>query len=513
MTRGGPVAVAALICAVTLGCASDPTSTHDHTSGMDMGGMDMGGSSDGGSTDETSGDELTRRLADAEPGETIVVEPGTYQGSFVVRRPVHLVGEGLPVLDGGGEGTVLRVAPGARGSTVRGLHVMGTGPGPVGTPTAIRVEADDVIVEDNLIMDSYMGIQVIEADDATVADNTIVGFEEGAVTGELHATGGDADMTGMDHGGTVSNQSARRGDAITLNNAAGAVVEGNDIDSARDGVFLTFARDATVRDNEVRNGRYAVHAMYASALDAEDNFFDGNLAGAILMYGGPFELTGNTVMHSRSPATGFGFVVKDGAGVVFDRNVIAANRVGIKLDNGGATSSDAEPALIRDNTIGLNQIGVEVMVASHGAFSGNSFVENTVHVVAEDEVPEIEWTVAERGNYWSSYKGYDNGGDGVGDLPYVQGGSIEHTLTRSPSLIALMSGPAFRLLQAVEDRWAPEDPVALDTHPMMEIASPTLAHERRSETTGARQGIVGVVLITACALLLLRARIPRHRSG
>lgn len=521
MTRRHRLALAlalALLHLTTVACASEAPGTDQ--GGLSHAAMGHGEVDDpAGSTASPSaaadeaGEDLARRLEAAGPGDTIVVEPGRYRGNFVIRRPVTLEGEGLPVLDGGGEGTVLTIAPGAAGSTVRGLHVMGTGPGPVGTPTGVRIEADEVTVENLLVMDSYMGIQVMSARDAHLVDNTIVGFADGSVTGEMHVTGGEADMTGMGHAGSDSATGTLRGDAITLNNATSAVVAGNDITDVRDGVFLSFARDAAVRDNEVRDSRYAVHAMYATALTAEGNYFDANLAGAILMYGGPFELVGNTIVNSRSPATGFGLVLKDGAGTVLDGNVLAANRVGIKLDNGGATSSAAESAVIRDNTIGLNQVGVELMVASRGAFSGNSFVENTVPVVAEDDVTDVAWTIDGRGNHWSAYKGHDASGDGVGDVPFVQGGTVEHTLTRSPSLAALMSGPAFRLLQAIEDRWAPEDPVALDPRPLMETRSPALERSRRPDPAGTPLGLVGAALVALCALLLVRARAPRTRRA
>lgn len=513
MRRPGALLALPVLLSIVVACSSDTSPEHDHVPGMDMAGMDMAGMEPQDEAAVAAGRELAERLAGADPGETVVVEPGTYRGNFVVRRPVRLIGDGMAVLDGGGQGRVLTIAPGAAGTTVRGLHIMGSGPGPVGTPSGIRVEADGVTVEDVTVMDTYMGIQVMGARDAHVVGNQITGFADGSVTGELHATEGEADMTGMDHAGGASGGGARRGDAITLSNATDAVVEGNEVTDARDGVFMSFARRADVRDNDVRDSRYAIHAMYASDLTTEHNYFDGNLAGAILMYGGPFDFTGNTIVHSRSPATGVGVLLKDGAGATLTRNVIVANRVGIKLDNGGATSSEAEPATMRSNTIGLNQIGIEIMQASRGTFSRNSFIENAVQVVTDGETPNIEWTVADVGNYWSSYKGYDTGDDGVGDLPFVQGGSIERTLARSPSLAALVSGPAFRLLQAVEDRWAPENPVVLDARPLTRIDSPAMEGARRPKPAGLALGLVGGVVAGLAALVLVRSRLPRVRVG
>lgn len=462
---------------------------------------------------DAAGRELAARLAIAEAGETVVIAAGEYLGNFVVRTPITLRGKGRPVLDGGGNGTVLTIAPEAAGTTVRGLALTGSGPGPLNTPSGLLVAADDVTVEDVEVSDSYMGIQVMGVHGAHVLDNTIESFVEGAVDGEMHATGDTGDHTGPGHTDSASNGGDMRGDAITLWNSTGTLIEGNTIRNTRDGIYLSFAVDATLRDNDVRNSRYAIHGMYASGLQVDSNHFEGNLAGAILMYGGPFDLSGNTILHSRSPSTGIGILLKDGSAASMSDNVIVANRVGIKLDNGGAGSSASAPATVRFNTIGMNQVGVEVTGASRGSFSHNSFVENIMHVTTDGDTPNIEWSLAGFGNHWSSYTGYDTAGDGVGDIPFVQGGSIARTLVRSPVMMALASGPAFRLLQAVEDRWAPEDPVVEDRLPLMEIQSPAMNRGRNPEPAPGWFGVAGGIIAILAWLVLWRTRSARKRPA
>lgn len=456
-----------------------------------------------------SGRALVARLAAAVAGDTIVVPAGVHRGNFVVGTRIVLRGEGATVLDAGGTGTVLTIAAGATGTTVRGLRLIRSGPGPLETPSGLRVEADDVTIEDVEVAETYMGIQIMGVRGARLVGNTIEGFAGGGIEGEMHATEDAADLTGIAHANSASSGGKLRGDAITLWNTEDTWVEGNTVRDSRDGIYLSFAQNATLRDNDVGDSRYAIHGMYAVDLHVDHNYFDGNLAGAILMYGGPFELRANTILHSRSPSTGIGLVLKDGAGATIVENVIVANRVGIKLDNGGATSSDAGPATLRANTIGLNQVGVEIMQASRASFTRNSFVENTVQVITDGKVPNIEWNVAGFGNYWSTYKGYDRAGDGIGDVPFVEGGSIERTLAQSPVMMALASGPAFRLLQAVEDRWAPEHPVVLDARPLIEMQSPALERERRPEPAGPAFGFAGGAIAALAWLLLHRARRSR----
>lgn len=509
LTTSLPLLVAGSVAAVD---DSGVLSGHGHGRPSDASTQPSSEDDDRGMTDEeavTAGKELAQRLSTARVGETIVVGPGRYTGNFVLPVPATLVGEGRPVLDGGGVGTVLEVPDGADGTVVRGLRLIASGPGPFNTPSGMRIEASNVLVEDVEVADSYMGIQVMGGSNVRLVGNRVESFADGAVDNELHATGGEVDATGTAHSGHDGETRRLRGDAVTLWNATAPVVEGNVIDHARDGIYLSFAADAVIRDNEVRNSRYAIHGMAAVRLVARSNYFAGNLAGAILMYGGPFEIIGNTILESGSPATGFGLVLKDGAGATIAENVIVANRVGIKLDNGGATSSNTGPATIRGNTIGMNQIGVEIMSASRGYFSANSFVENTVQAVTDGPVPNLVWTLDGRGNFWSNYRGYDADGDGIGDVPFVQGGSIANTLTRSPVMISLASGPGFRLLQAIEDRWAPEHPVVVDPHPLISMESPVVPEALRPKSAPVWFSVVGGVAAVAAALALLAGRRTR----
>ncbi len=455
-----------------------------------------------------AGSELMARLAAAEAGDTLVLTAGRYLGNFVIEQGISLIGEGRPTLDGGGSGTVLTIAATAQGATVRGVRVVASGDGPVDTPTGLRILADDVTAQDLEIVEVYMGIQVMGANGVRVIGNSIASFANGTVNNELHATGGEVDATGIALAGDKSTNKRLRGDGITLGNTSNAVVTGNTVTDVRDGIFLSFASDTELGSNRVTDSRYAVHGMYAERLLVEENYFDGNLAGAILMYGGPFEVRGNTILRSSSPATGFGLVLKDGSGATIVDNVIVFNRVGIKLDNGGATSSTSAPGVIRTNTIAMNQVGVQIMQASRGTFAGNSFAENTVQVVTDGEVPNIEWSVAETGNFWSNYRGYDSDGDGVGDVDFVDGGSIASALTRSPVMISLASGPGFRLLQAIQDRWASDDPVVRDRHPLVEMKSPVVTSELRPERVSAWFGIASglIALLAAGALLWGRRR-------
>ena len=86
-------------------------------------------------------------------------------------------------------------------------------------------------------------------------------------------------------------------------------------------------------------------------------------------------------------------------------------------------------------------------------------------------------------------------------------------LTRSPVMISLASGPGFRLLQAVQDRWASDDPVVRDRHPLVDMDSPVVARELRPGRVSGWFGVVGGAMAAfACGALLWgrRGRMLRH---
>jgi nitrous oxidase accessory protein NosD len=201
-------------------------------------------------------------------------------------------------------------------------------------------------------------------------------------------------------------------------------------------------------------------------------------------------------------------LVKDAGGVVIRDNVIADNRVAVHIDDAGRTGD--EPARLVRNTLALNQVGILLYPSADAAFSGNAFVENTTQVaLGGSGRTQAVWAWHGVGNYWSDYTGFDATGDGIGDVAYERSGRSAQVIARNPMLQALASGPAFRLLFTVEDRWERSDPLVLDEAPSLEMRAPSLTASR----SGARVPlwIPGVLLMVGCAWLLIAPRRGQRR--
>jgi nitrous oxidase accessory protein len=429
--------------------------------------------------------DLEALVANAPAGTIVTVPAGSYRTHLVIDRSITLVAGGEVLLDGGGRGTVVTVA--APDVTLRGFRIENSG-GQVEEAAGIEVRADGASLEGNRIERTFTGIFVRGGRHVRIVDNTIVG--SGQVTvGAEHATArsaGAPDARSAGSGAASPNPAdphaahaagpgpGGQGDAISLWNVRGALVRGNRISDARDGVFLNFAEDVLLDSNTVERSRYAVHAMFGSDVVAFGNTLRGNLSGLVFMNTVRVEAGRNTILDDRSPGTGFGIVLKDVAGVRLVENVILRNRTGLQAE-GTVDRPDAEASVVH-NRFGANGVGVALMATADLTFGGNAFDGNLVQVLALE--PGVEhrnrWTYRGFGNTWSDYEGYDLAGDGTGDVAHRSGGSAQVLLGAAPALEAYRTTPALAVLDAAQAIWdAGRPPAVLDRFPLtVDVAPP-----------------------------------------
>jgi nitrous oxidase accessory protein len=469
-TAAAPAKCAA--SAATDGKAKEPPSSSPHG---DMGGMPA---MDDGTHHSTQ--ELRDRLARTPSGGRLTVQTGVYQGALVIDRPVTLVGVGHPVIRGDGTGTVLTIR--AAGTTVRGLMIEGSGPGPVDNPAGVSVEADHVVVKNLHIRDTYTGIWVEGVKAVWITDNDIEGRRSVAVSGETPALTDDdmaGDMAGMSMGSAHGKAQAGRGDGVSLFNAISPVVSGNTIADVRDGVYLSYGSGTRIECNSVTGSRYAVHSMYGKTVTVVGNHFATNQSGPVMMYGGPVTLEGNVIRDQHSAATGFGVLLLDVGGARLLSNVIVSNRVGLQFEG---SVGDSRPMAVELNTIALNQVGIGLYPTADAVLSKNSLVENTVQVLGlgpDGGGGESRWSRGGVGNYWSDYRGFDRSGRGVGEIPHVEGSAAGRLLAGDPTLL-------------------------------VKHTSPSLPAEANHAALGT--GLLGATSLVVCALALLRCTRRRQFS-
>ena len=378
---------------------------------------------------------IATAVAHARSGDTILVGPGHYAERLYLDRALTLVGEGRPVIDGGGEGHVIQaVAP----VTIRGFLIRGSGSRVDREDAAVMVVGAPVVIEDNHIEDVFYGVYLKDASGSQVRANRITGKPLPV---------------------------PRRGDGIRLWHSSRSLLEANEVIGMRD-VVIYFSDSLEVRDNLVRDGRYGLHSMYSDHNRFIGNRFIANHVGAFIMYSKDVELAQNLFAEAKG-VTGIGLGLKDADRIRATDNMFAQNAVGIHLDN-----SPSDPAAANDfsnNLVLANHVGVRLMPAVTGnELAGNAIVGNAIPVAIAGGVRagvtnQNRWA----GNYWDGYAGLDEDRDGIGDTPFRHARLTDDLLMRHDRLRVFAGSPALRLVDALNQFFpllAPE-PVVVDSAP------------------------------------------------
>lgn len=438
-------------------------------------------------------DGLAHAIASAEPGDTIRVLSGHYTGPLSVDRPLTLIGEEWPVVDGVGRGTVVRIT--APNVELSGFFVRGSGASLDEENSGIAVEAPRARIVGNRLEDVLFGVYTRQAADTEIRDNRI--------------TGKDLPI-------------ARRGDAIRIWYSDGVSITNNDVERSRD-VVLWYSRNLELRDNVVRNGRYGLHFMYCDDASIRGNLLLGNSVGAFLMYSRRLDFTGNTVAGNRGPS-GYGVGLKDMDDAVIRGNLFAGNRTAAFLDNSPREINSR--TLVTGNRMVGNDNGVEMMPnVRRVRFEGNGFESNVEQVAISGQggAPEANHWL---GNYWSDYRGYDADRDGRGDLAYRADRLFESLADRSPELRLFRYGPstaavdlAARLMPLFRPVPKLEDPVPSMAPPVLASVPPLPTSDSASLVALAAVLISGAALVWFLAVSpptperSLKAAAPSNRTG
>jgi nitrous oxidase accessory protein len=417
--------------------------------------------------------DLTAALATAQPGATIVVPAGTYPGPFMIDKPVTLVGQDWPVIQGSGKGDVLTVN--AADVTLHGLVIRGSGDSLDRENAGVTGLAPRLTVENSRLEDVLFGIYLKEAPNSIIRNNVIA---------------------------SKALELGRRGDGIRVWYSAGTLVEGNHVQGSRD-VIMWFSPDGIVRNNLVEGGRYGLHFMFSDNQVVEGNTLHHNSVGAFLMYGRGLTLRNNLIYENHGPS-GYGVGLKDVDDIVAEGNRFVANRIGVYVDN-----SPREPsATVRfaQNLFAYNETGLELLpLVKHNTYTANLFQENgeQMAIAGGGTLSDNAWSEAGVGNYWSDYAGFDATGDNIGDLPYHSQSLYEDLMESQPELRLFQLSPASDALDLAAQAFPifQPRPKLTDDHPL--TVPPTLPASNNLPTPPVTSNVIAAVGLLLLALLIV----------
>lgn len=366
---------------------------------------------------ERTVDEIARLIENAEDGATILVPEGTYFGNLIVARPIVLEADGVVIIDGRGEGSVIELR--AANTTLRGFTIRGSGSTVDHEPAGVRVFDGPVVIEQNRFEDVYFGIDLRQSPETIIRNNHIVGK--------------DLEL-------------GRRGDGIRLWWSHECVIEDNTVLNMRDMVFW-YSEDLKITRNHVSMSRYGLHFMYSHNTVLSENELIENSVGIYLMYSNSITISRNRVINNRG-SSGYGIGLKDCDDIVIEHNALLANRVGAYIDN--SPSSVDSVGLIAHNSFSFNEIGLLATPITHdNVIIENAFIENEEQVAVHGggQLDKNSFTQDGRGNFWSDYAGFDLANDGVGDIAHEPRSLFRNLLAREPNLRIFVHSPA---QQAIE---------------------------------------------------------------
>lgn len=357
------------------------------------------------------GESIGAAISAAKPGDTVEVARGDYAERLVIDKPLTLRGVDRPTIRGGFTGDVIRVR--ASDVTISGFIVRDSGVDQTAQNSGIYFQpgAHRPTVQDCEVVFNLFGIWVEQSDDARILRNTVTGRRD--------------------------LPSVARGNGIQLYNSADAQVLDNQISYARDGIYVDVSRRAIFRGNRIHHLRYGTHYMNTHNSVWENNVVYMNRGGLALMEVRDLIVRNNVAWGNAD----HGIMLRTIQDSTIENNIVAGN-------NRGFFIYDAEYNTVRHNLVINNGIGVHLAAgSSNNKVDGNDFIDNRQQIkyVASRDV---EWGKSE-GNYWSNYSGWDQNGDGKGDVPYEANDVVDRLNWQYPLLKLVLNSPSIQTLRFV----------------------------------------------------------------
>ncbi|WP_236173673.1 nitrous oxide reductase family maturation protein NosD [Pseudomonas pseudonitroreducens] len=379
-------------------------------------------------------------------GDIRTLPAGTYHGSFAIDHPLHLRCEPGALIDGQGTGSTLHVR--VPGVTIENCTLRNWGHDLTAMDAAIFVDqaARGTVVRGNDLQGAGFGIWLDAVADVQILDNRIQG---------------DPGVRSQD-----------RGNGIHLYAVKNALVRGNQVRQARDGVYIDTSNDSTIEANLFEDLRYGVHYMFTHNSRVIGNTTRHTRTGYALMQSRKLTVVDNRSVDDQN----YGILMNYITYSTLTGNRVEAVRSG---DGGGdAMIAGAEgKALfiynslfnrIEDNRFESSALGIHLTAGSEdNRIAGNAFIGNRQQVKYVAGRTQ-EWSADGRGNYWSDYLGWDRNADGIGDVAYEPNDKVDQLMWMYPQVQLLMTSPAIELLRWVQRAFPVTRPPGVrDSFPLM----------------------------------------------
>ncbi len=374
---------------------------------------------------------LKEGIAQAKDFDTIIVKKGTYkEHDVIVDKPLTIIGENYPVIDGESKGEIITVI--ADNVTVDGLFIINVGNSYTADYAAIRVKNSKNFLIQNLVLEKlFFGIYIEKSRDGKIFHNKIVG---------------DAV------------EEYNSGNGIQLWYSKNVEIEHNFVQHVRDGIYLEFSDFCTIKNNvSSLNVRYGLHFMFSNDDMYQDNEFSNNGAGVAVMFSKRIQMYNNIFKDNWGTAS-YGLLLKEINDAEIEGNNFTDNTIGINVEGSNRIN-------YKHNNFQNNGWAVKVKGACYAnIFTENNFLYNSFDIAYNSKVNDNNFDK----NYWSSYTGYDLDKNGIGDVPYRPVKLFSYIVNRTPETIILLRSMFIDIIdfsEKVSPVFTPDN--LLDNNPQM----------------------------------------------
>ncbi len=344
---------------------------------------------------------IKQGVAIASPFDTLLIKKGIYnEVNIVIDKPLTLLGEGNPVIDGENKGEIITII--ADNVTVDGLSIINVGTSYTADYAAIRVvKSKNFLIQNVRLEKLFFGIYLEKSRDGRVFNNKIIG---------------DAV------------EEYNSGNGIQLWYCRNIVVEQNIVKHVRDGIYLEFSDSITINNNLSSNNiRYGLHFMFSNNDDYTNNTFENNGAGVAVMFSKQIKMYNNTFKKNWGTAS-YGLLLKEINDAEIIGNTFEENTIGITVEGSNRIE-------YKNNDFKSNGWAVKVRGACYAnSFIENNFLNNSFDISYNARLNDNVF----ENNYWSSYTGYDLDKNGIGDIPYRPVKLFSYIVNRTPETIILL---------------------------------------------------------------------------
>lgn len=345
--------------------------------------------------------------------DTVLVHQGTYaEGNIIIRKPIVLIGQNYPILDGQKKYEIISV----RSSHVKidGFCLKRCGFGTLDDPGAVKVyEAVNVEICNNILEDNFFGIYIQYGKNCKIRNNRIRAY------------------------GTAEQQI---GNGIHCWKSDSIQVIANEISGHRDGIYFEFVTNSIIwRNNSHNNIRYGLHFMFSNDDSYITNVFSENGAGVAVMFTKGVKMFNNVFENNWGDAA-YGLLLKEISDSYIHGNKFLNNTSGIYME--GTNRIEVEKNVFESNGWGMK---LQASCMDNIIFS-NNFLGNTFDMSTNGTLVLNKF----EGNYWDKYEGYDLNKDGRGDVPFHPLSLFAVITENNPSAMLLFRSFIMTLLDRSE---------------------------------------------------------------